>query len=121
MQLQAFVTSFAKIGVMQTARIISIACTFAGFLMAGCPFGLAAEPSAEDVEFFEREIRPILVQSCQKCHGEKKQEGGLRLDSHSALLKGGDSGPVIAAGKPDESLLVEAVGYAGDIKMPPKA
>jgi cytochrome c553 len=106
---------------MQNIRIIAIACTFAGFLSAGTGIGLAAEPSAEDIEFFEKEVRPILVQSCQKCHGDRKQEGGLRLDSAAAILKGGDSGAVIAAGKPDESLLVEAIEYSGDIKMPPKA
>ncbi|HEY2250861.1 MAG TPA: PSD1 and planctomycete cytochrome C domain-containing protein, partial [Planctomycetaceae bacterium] len=106
---------------MQNAKTIFIASTIAAFLATGPAIGLAAEPSAEDIEFFEKEIRPILVQSCQKCHGDRKQEGGLRLDSQSALLKGGDSGPAIAAEKPDESLLVEAIGYAGDIKMPPKA
>src|SRR5436190_5399998 len=106
---------------MQNAKIVSIACIFAGFLTAGAAFGLANEPSAEEVEFFEKEVRPILVQSCQKCHGDKKQEGGLRLDSQASLLQGGDSGAVVEAGKPDESLLVEAIRYSGDIKMPPKA
>ncbi|MSR59441.1 MAG: DUF1553 domain-containing protein [Planctomycetaceae bacterium] len=80
----------------------------------------AADPAPEDREFFENKVRPLLVQHCSKCHGEKKQEAGLRLDSRAAVLKGGDSGPALEAGKPDESLLVEAVGYAGDIKMPPK-
>lgn len=80
----------------------------------------AGDPSPEDREFFENKVRPLLVQHCNKCHGESKQEAGLRLDSRAAVLKGGDSGPALEAGKPDESLLVEAVGYAGDIKMPPK-
>src|SRR5262245_22866429 len=80
----------------------------------------AAEPSADDVEFFEKLVRPVLVETCQKCHGDRKQEGGLRLDSRQGLLKGGDSGAAIEPGKPGESLLVEAIGYAGDIKMPPK-
>ena len=106
---------------MSNLKNVSICCIFAGILLAGGTIGLSAEPSAEDIEFFEKEVRPILVQSCQKCHGDRKQEGGLRLDSPAALLKGGDSGPVIAAGKPDDSLLVEAIGYSGDIKMPPKA
>ena len=97
-----------------------IACTFAGFITAGAALAPAADPSAEDLEFFEKEVRPVLVQSCQKCHGDRKQEGGLRLDSRASLLKGGDSGPAVETGKPDESLLVEAIEYAGDIKMPPK-
>src|SRR5438309_1607678 len=81
----------------------------------------AAEPSPEDVEFFEQQVRPVLIQSCSKCHGEAKQEGGLRLDSRAAAIKGGDSGAVIEPGKPEDSLLVEAIRYEGDIKMPPKA
>ena len=109
---------------MQHAKIISIACAFAGLLATSAALALAQDPSpapsAEDIEFFEKEVRPVLVQSCQKCHGDRKQEGGLRLDSRESLLKGGDSGSALAAGKPAESLLVEAIGYAGDIKMPPK-
>ena len=76
-------------------------------------------PSATDLEFFEKKIRPILVEKCQQCHGAEKQKGGLRLDTHKSLLKGGDSGQVITPGKPDESLLVEVVQYTGDYKMPP--
>jgi lysophospholipase L1-like esterase len=78
------------------------------------------DESAQDIEFFEREIRPILVHNCQKCHGDRKQEGGLRLDSREGVLKGGDTGPAIEAGNPAKSLLVEAIGYDGDTKMPPK-
>jgi hypothetical protein len=85
-----------------------------------CCLALGAEPSVEDVEFFERQVRPILVETCQKCHGDRKQEGGLRLDTRDAVLKGGDNGAAIEPGKPDASLLVEAVGYTGDIKMPPR-
>jgi cytochrome c553 len=82
---------------------------------------VAAEPSAEDAEFFEKQVRPVLVQSCYKCHGEFKQEGGLRLDSLAAAIQGGDGGAVIERGKPDESPLVAAIRYTGDVKMPPKA
>jgi hypothetical protein len=82
---------------------------------------IAAEPSPDDFEFFEKQVRPVLAQSCHKCHGEFKQEGGLRLDSRAAAIQGGDSGAVIVPGKPDESALVEAIRYAGDLKMPPKA
>lgn len=80
----------------------------------------AAEPNPADVEFFEKRVRPVLVQSCIQCHGPEKQRGGLRLDSRAAVLKGGDTGPAIETDTPDESLLVEAIGYAGEIKMPPK-
>jgi mono/diheme cytochrome c family protein len=79
----------------------------------------AADPAA--VEFFEKRIRPILVENCVGCHGPEKQKGGLRLDSAAVAMKGGDSGPVIVAGEPDKSRLVDAVGYRNiDLQMPPK-
>src|SRR5262249_23620387 len=71
------------------------------------------------IEFFEREIRPLLVAKCQSRHGEKKVRGGLRLTGRSAALKGGDSGPALVPGKPEQSLITRAVGYEGDLKMPP--
>ncbi|MFN0055487.1 MAG: PSD1 and planctomycete cytochrome C domain-containing protein [Planctomycetales bacterium] len=90
-------------------------------LLAGRSVRLvAAEPSPDDLDLFEKRIRPLLVEHCQKCHGANKQEAGLRLDSREAALQGGDSGPALEAGQPETSLLVEAVGYEGDIKMPPK-
>jgi hypothetical protein len=73
-----------------------------------------AERSAQ----FEREVRPVLISHCIKCHGETKQEGGLRLDTHAGILKGGDSGPAMVPGNPDESLLIEAVHHRG-LEMPP--
>jgi hypothetical protein len=79
---------------------------------------LADQPTAEQSQFFESKIRPILVENCQRCHGEKKQNGGLRLDSAAALLAGGESGPVIVPGEPGKSLLVEAINYQS-LEMPP--
>jgi hypothetical protein len=74
----------------------------------------------QGVEFFESKVRPILVQRCEKCHGPKKQEGGLRLDQKSGWTRGGDQGTAIVPGKPEESLLIKAVGYSNqDLKMPP--
>ena len=71
---------------------------------------------------YKRDIRPILVKHCLKCHGPKKQESGLRVDSRKSLLRGGDSGePAIAPFKPKKSLLLTAVGGKDpDLKMPPK-
>ena len=79
----------------------------------------SAEPKAEAIAFFEKEIRPLLVEKCQKCHGEKKQESGLRVDSLAALLKGGVSGPAIVPGKTDKGTLLAAVRHQGEMKMPP--
>ncbi len=75
--------------------------------------------SPEAVEFFEKQVRPVLAEHCLECHGPKKQESGLRLDSRAAVLKGGDSGPAIVLGKPDESFLIEAIRHDGEVRMPP--
>ncbi len=77
------------------------------------------DPSA--LEFFEREVRPLLVGRCQECHGEKKQKGDLRLDSRSAALAGGSTGPAVVPGKAGESLLVDAINYGDLYQMPPKS
>ncbi|MEA2632555.1 MAG: hypothetical protein QOE66_2774, partial [Chloroflexota bacterium] len=78
----------------------------------------AAEPAPEALKFFETNVRPILAESCFKCHGPTKQKGGLRLDSREALLRGGETGPVVVPGSRDESLLIEAIHYDG-LEMPP--
>lgn len=81
----------------------------------------ADEPTAEQLQFFETSIRPILVEHCQKCHGEAKQWGNLRLDSRQAFLAGGDTGPAIVPGEPEKSLLIRAIRQTDDeLKMPPK-
>jgi len=86
------------------------------------PAAPAAEFKAtpEQETFFEQKVRPILVSRCLECHSDKKQEGSLRLDSRAALLKGNESGPAIAVGKPEESRLLEVIGHEDVIKMPPK-
>src|SRR5579864_2106037 len=83
----------------------------------------AAEPSADGAEFFEKNIRPLLVEHCFKCHSAKakKLRGGLRLDSRQGVLAGGKDGPVLVAGNPDQSVLIEAVRYTNpDLQMPPR-
>jgi hypothetical protein len=91
--------------------------------------GAAAAPSAPaplsstDLQFFETKIRPVLDDQCYRCHSLQggKIKGGLRLDTRAALLEGGDSGPAIVPGKPDQSLLIEAIRYTNpDLRMPPK-
>jgi mono/diheme cytochrome c family protein len=89
---------------------------------------LAAPARAADetagVEFFESKVRPVLAQHCYGCHSAraKKLRGGLRLDGRAAMLKGGDSGPALVPGRPDQSRLVEAVAYTNvELQMPPKA
>jgi hypothetical protein len=88
--------------------------------------GLALAPlpatAAADAEFFEKRIRPALVEHCHECHSaETKVRGGLSLDSRADLLKGGDSGPAIVEGKPDDSLLLAALRHRSpDLAMPAK-
>lgn len=79
----------------------------------------ANDAPTPEADFFERQIRPLLVENCQACHGPKQQKGGLRLDSRAGVLAGGDSGPAVVPGQPQQSLLIEAVKHEGDIKMPP--
>src|SRR6516162_2986860 len=83
----------------------------------------AADPTPEQVEFFEKKVRPVLAQHCYGCHSvqAKKLKGGLRLDSQAEMFKGGDSGPAISPGRPADSRLIKAVGYLDpDLQMPPK-
>jgi len=78
----------------------------------------ADERPADATAHFEQHIRPLLVTKCVKCHGEKKQEGKLRLDSREAMLRGGESGPSVVPGEIAESLLIEAIKYES-FEMPP--
>jgi putative heme-binding domain-containing protein len=81
----------------------------------------AAKGPNDDLAFFETKIRPVLVEHCYTCHSgqAKKIEGSLRLDHRQGWVKGGESGPAIVPGKPDESLLVSALRYDG-LEMPPE-
>ncbi len=91
----------------------------------------AAPPTAAQLEFFEKEVRPVLADHCYKCHGPKKQKSSLRLDSRELILKGGELGPVVVPGKPDISRLILSINHAKgkdvyampgeDEKLPPKA
>jgi cytochrome c553 len=81
---------------------------------------VAAGDDAAATDFFEKRVRPLLVEHCHECHGAKKQEAGLRLDSGAGIQKGGDTGPVLAPGDPENSLLVAAIRYDDEPKMPPE-
>jgi mono/diheme cytochrome c family protein len=76
---------------------------------------------AVDTEYFEKKIRPLLAEHCLGCHGEKKQKGGLRLDSKAGWEKGGESGKAIVPTKAQDSLLIKMVqGTPGaPPQMPP--
>lgn len=85
--------------------------------------GVAAPADDTRTAFFEKTVRPILINRCYECHSTEKgkSKGGLTLDSRDAVLKGGDNGPALVAGSPDKSLLIESVRYHNhDLQMPPK-
>jgi hypothetical protein len=95
----------------------------AAALGALCGFAFNAGAAEVDSAFFESKIRPVLVQSCYKCHSAESErvKGGLLLDSREALLKGGDTGPAIVPGDPDKSKLILALRYKDEaLQMPPK-
>ncbi len=81
----------------------------------------AQTQSGDPVEFFEMKVRPLLAAQCFACHTATAM-GGLVMKSREALLKGGDSGPAIVSGHPDQSLLIQAVRQTHDrLKMPPQS
>jgi cytochrome c553 len=92
----------------------------AGLVLA--MFGVSARADeGEAAKRFEAEVRPILVRRCYECHSaESKELGGrLLLDRKSGWEKGGESGPAVVPGKPEESLLIRAIGYGDVVQMPP--
>src|SRR4030088_99885 len=96
-------------------RIVS----FLALVCAVLPRAVAITP--QETEFFEKQVRPVLVEQCYKCHGPDKQKGALRMDSRAAILKGPDDGPIVVPGKPDDSEFIKSIKHIGDSKMPEKA
>lgn len=111
-------------------RPLTVVTIFGMALVSMCLVGtgsVAAQESkeftAEDLEFFEKKIRPILVQRCFECHGPdvEEPEGDLHMLSHESLVEGGGSGPAIDLENPGESMLIEAINYGGLYEMPPES
>jgi|688.fasta_scaffold51133_2 hypothetical protein len=101
--------------------ILVIACVACG--PSPDPSAAAAENTpqsiqADHLEFFEKHVRPLLVKRCFECHGGTKAGGGLSLATAKGWQEGGDSGPAILPGRPEGSLLIEAVEYRS-LEMPP--
>ncbi|MEY4102875.1 MAG: hypothetical protein RL461_77, partial [Planctomycetota bacterium] len=93
----------------------------AAFLVAQASKPQAITP--DQLQFFESTIRPILVDQCYGCHSAQsgRARGGYLVDTRDGARKGGGSGPGIVPGKPDDSLLIQAVRYHDeDLQMPPK-
>jgi Protein of unknown function (DUF1553)/Protein of unknown function (DUF1549)/Planctomycete cytochrome C len=81
----------------------------------------AAALTPDEQQFFEKQVRPLLIKHCYQCHSSEAKvlKGGLHLDSRAGWMKGGDSGPAIVIGEPDKSLLIEAIRFES-LEMPPR-
>ncbi len=112
-----FAVSFPLLGDPAGVKVFCWVLVILGGLLL-TPALFAEERSATD--FFERSIRPLLAEHCWNCHGPKKQQGGLRLDSREAMLRGADRGPVLVPGAAHQSLLIQVLDHQQPLKMPPK-
>lgn len=94
-------------GLWETALLIAVLVSFPTSCIA------------VDTDFFEKRIRPVLVENCYRCHSlEGKAEGGLRVDTRESMRRGGDSGPAVMPNDLDQSLILSAIKYE-DFEMPP--
>src|SRR5216684_3250373 len=107
---------------LRSLRTITALCLAAVGLAASAP-AISQKPDSDGLDFFEKKIRPILVDNCYKCHSRdsEKIKGGLLLDTSEGLLKGGDTGPAIVVGVSDR-LNQQALFRIADenLQMPPK-
>ncbi|WP_145312374.1 PSD1 and planctomycete cytochrome C domain-containing protein [Gimesia fumaroli] len=110
-------------------RISAACCFLAISFYAEAPAWSAKKPSGKSAQakmdpkqraFFENKIRPVLVKKCYSCHSSKSEElgGKLRMDTRDGMRVGGESGPAFVEGRPNESLLIQALRY-DDLEMPP--
>lgn len=110
----AFAAALVLIGIAWIATAAEPAATK--------PTSAVVDPTAEaaNLEFFEKRVRPLLIARCHECHASEKAKGGFRLDSRERAFAGGDTGAAILPGKPDESLMIDAIRYGATYQMPPK-
>jgi hypothetical protein len=101
-------------------RLLVLSLTLGGESHAAADPAPPPPPSPEAIEFFEKKVRPLLVENCYSCHGPKKQNAGLRLDTAAGAKQGADDGAVLVPGDPAKSRLIAAVRREGDFPMPPK-
>lgn len=120
-------TNILQNGVSLMERLVGLPLRWLGcvglILTSAVSFADDGKFDPASIEFFERNVRPILVERCYECHstGDKEPKGGLRLDSRQATLMGGDTGPAVNLDKPAASLLISAVNYGDLYQMPPKS
>ena len=112
-------STFGIAGAVTSRRYSTLPLAFA--LAAVGPLSVSAaddiKPDPKSIEFFEKQVRPLLVARCTSCHGPSQQFSSLRLDSREALLRGGTRGPAVVPGNAKSSLLARAIRHDG-LKMP---
>lgn len=107
-----------------TKTLIGLAVALPGVLLLWATNFVSAQETKkvtpQEAEFFEKKVRPVLFNACFSCHGDKLQQGGVRLDSLAHMLKGKSGVPFVFPGEPDRSPLIEVIRYTGKVKMPPQ-
>jgi hypothetical protein len=103
---------------VRSCSLVGIPISILAILLAASP-SWSAPPPVDGADFFEKEVRPIVVEKCGECHGNVKPKAKLKLISRADILQGGDEGPAIVPGKPDASLIIKAVRYQSKLQMPP--
>jgi hypothetical protein len=107
-------------------RSVRLVLSLLGAFLLPCSTGLSQELAPDEgqrakLEFFEKKIRPVLVEHCYECHSaeSKTLQGGLSLETAQGLAQGGDSGPAFIPEKSDQSLIIQALRYEST-QMPPR-
>ncbi len=109
------------LGTIKTSKFGFGVALSAIVLLLGIDASAQAKATPDQVEFFEKSIRPILSAKCYECHSDKEQKSKLRLDHISLVLQGGERGPAVVPGDPEKSNLVKAIEYLdAKLQMPPK-
>jgi cytochrome c553 len=104
---------------VQGQRLVVSLCI--AFAFPSFAFAQANRGEEAALDFFEKRVRPVLVDNCYNCHSANTNaRGGLRVDDRNGLIAGGDRGPAVVPGHPEKSLLLKAVQQKADVKMPPK-
>ena len=104
---------------MSDLKFLSSRLLILSLLLVSMQFFTQATAFASDDDVYVKQIKPLLRDKCFSCHGANKQEGGLRLDAASLIQRGGDSGPILVAGKPEQSLLLRRITAGDEDRMPP--
>jgi len=103
------------------SRLLSIRVSAAAVCVLAASAGYAQGAGSGADQLFNEQMKPVITQHCNGCHTFGGHSGGLRMDSLTSLMQGGDDGPVIIPGDPDSSMLMIALRYQDqDLQMPPK-